>query len=236
MFSDHLGPLRDRREGCTIRILMFWRKRCLLEEKVVFLEKKVVFILVNPTPQNSCHPRVNDSKISHRRFNFYDLLGSASGPEGGNNYLQRSTTIIQWKGQHLWGAGFPSQPLNPRPRWITWYIPVSTLYIHTCTIVYQYLHVHTGMCSCQYPIILCQHPAHKLLSEHCSIHYPSTVNHFLQSHPSKITVYSLTWYVQVHTSIYTLHTCMAVYIPVHACTYRYVQLPIPNNTLSAPSP
>ena len=61
-------------------------------------------------------------------------------------------------------------------------------------------------------------------------------NHFLQSHPSKITVYRLTWHTQVHASICTVHTCMAVYIPEPVCTYRYVQLPALNNTVSAPSP
>jgi hypothetical protein len=60
------------------------------------------------------------------------------------------------------------------------------------TSIYTYIlctySVRTGMYICQYSIILCQHPAHKLLLEHCCIHYPSTVNHFLQSHPSKIIV------------------------------------------------
>jgi hypothetical protein len=46
--------------------------------------------------------------------------------------------------------------------------------------------------------------------EPCCIHHPSTVSHILLANPSKFTIYSLTWYIEVHTCIYQFVLCMYI--------------------------
>jgi hypothetical protein len=91
----------------------------------------------------------------------------------------------------------------------------NDMHVHTCmslyiqwhACIYMHVHVHACMYTFQYSKKNWQHPSCKLLLEPCCIHNPSTVSHTLDSNPSKITIYSLTWYIGVHTSIYLYVQC-----------------------------
>ncbi len=56
---------------------------------------------------------------------------------------------------------------------------------------------------------------YKLLLQLCSMHHPGTVSRVQHSTPSNLTISSLTWYIQVRTSICSVQT---LYVPV--CTVQ----------------
>jgi hypothetical protein len=103
------------------------------------------------------------------------------------------------------------------------------MHVHTCmsmyipwhACAYMHFHIHACMYSFQYSIIFWQHPSCNLLLEPCCIHQPSTVSHILNSNTSTlaITIYSPTWYIEVHTSIYQYVQCTdSMYHYVFPCT------------------
>ena len=83
------------------------------------------------------------------------------------------------------------------------------MYIHAWPCIYQYIHVHRGVYSCKISIIFCQHPAHKLLLEHCCIHH-SIYKVCIQVYTMYMSIcleYIITWQQQSHvyTRIYLLN-------------------------------
>ncbi len=103
--------------------------------------------------------------------------------------------------------------------------------VHTWTHACTYMHVleYTWACKyihVQYTTIFWQHPTSKQLLEQCCIHHPSTVSHILLAKPSKITIHSLTWYIEVHTWIYMYKLCMYIERTCMYFVHNHTLLPI----------
>ncbi len=102
----------------------------------------------------------------------------------------------------------------------------TCMYLHACPCIYLDIYVHTCMYSFQYTPIFWQHPTSKQLLEQCCVHHPSTVSHILLGKPSKITIYGLTWYIEVHTCIYMYKLCMYIKQTCMFFVHNHTLLPI----------
>ena len=85
-------------------------------------------------------------------------------------------------------------------------IRVCTMYIQNYICINMYVNAtynYVKTCTCIYITNILGHPAHTLFMER---YRPSPYSCILHPYPNEISIQSPTWYIQVYTRIYYVHT------------------------------